>query len=79
VTAAPTGAPRVGLTLRTAPAPGDSLPPCGGEMGSVQYGTAVPPRTTPIPSPQGGGVEIAKPANRIVPPVTGRLPPEPRP
>jgi hypothetical protein len=47
----------------------DSLPPCGGGMGwgVVQYGTAVPHRTTPtpIPSPQGGGEEFAIPANRI--------------
>jgi protein ImuA len=48
----------------------DSLPPCGGGMGwgVVQYGTAVPHRTTPtpIPSPQGGGEEFATLANRIL-------------
>jgi hypothetical protein len=36
--------------------------------GVVQYGIAVPHRTTPthIPSPQGGGEEFAMPANRIL-------------
>jgi hypothetical protein len=36
--------------------------------GVVQYGTAVPHRTTPtpLPSPQGGGEEFAMPANRIL-------------
>jgi hypothetical protein len=48
---------------------GDSLPLCGGGMGwgVVQYGAAVPHRTTPtlIPSPQGGGDEFAARANRF--------------
>jgi hypothetical protein len=47
------------------------LPPCGGGMGVVQYGTAVPHLTTPtaIPAPQGGWEEFVVAANRISAPM----------
>jgi two-component system sensor histidine kinase UhpB len=62
----------VTVKVRFAGAANSSLPPCGGGMGRgvVQYVSAVPHLTTstPIPSPQGGGEEIATPANRILTP-----------
>ena len=61
------GPSRRNVALEFSPATRDSLPPCGGGMGwgVVQYGKAVPHRTTPtpVPSPQGGGEESAAPAN----------------
>jgi hypothetical protein len=52
-----------GAKLKSGAAAGDSLPPCGWV---VQYVTTMPHRTTPTPSPQGGGGEIAAAANRTL-------------
>jgi hypothetical protein len=69
----------MGAKLRFTSAANSSLPPCGGGMGwgVVQCGTALPhlPTPTPIPAPQGGGEEIAAPANHIsVPAMSGLAP-----
>jgi branched-chain amino acid transport system permease protein len=59
----------IGAKLGSRAATRDPRPPCGDGMGwgVVQYGTAVPhlPTSTPLPSPQGGGEEIAAAANRV--------------
>jgi hypothetical protein len=52
-----------GAKLKSGAAAEDSLPPCGWV---VQYVTTMPHRTTPTPSPQGGGGEIAAAANRTL-------------
>jgi len=66
----------MGAKIRFAGSANSSLPPCGGGMGwgVVQYGTAVPHRTTPtpIPAPQGGAESLVGPSRLSLAPMVWR-------